>query len=124
MPNYREIPGVSEGDQSWLGSTRGIYTNRTERLDVSAFTVDPELGYIPSGTPVAKVGDVLVPFAAAGTGGTNVLEGFIFTDQVVGVDDEINVPLMDFGRIRTPRLPVAFDPATVTASNGNFVFIP
>lgn len=53
------------GDQSWLGSTHGIHECRTETVDISTFTEGTHFpnGFIPSGTPVAKVGGVLVPYA-------------------------------------------------------------
>lgn len=212
MPKVRDTAALSEGDQTWLGSTRGIRTNRTGKLNPSNFTAPN--GYIPSGTPVALDGATgeLIPYAAganevqtldlgaatAGTititfdgetteaiaynataatvqtalealsnvgpgdavvsggplpggislsfggdyagenvpeitvtpsgltggtvtvatttqGGTSTagsdeLEGFIFTDQAVeaGQTEIQNVPLMDHGRVRTSRLPVAF----------------
>lgn len=133
MPLIREIPGISEGDQTWLGSTRGITKNRTEKLDVSAFTVDPALGYIPSGTPVAYATapteadhSMLVPFDAAGVDQTGILEGFLFTDQKVytGQTEDINVPVLDHGRIIISRLPVdGFVAPAADKTNGNFVFL-
>lgn len=130
MPLIREngIP-LSEGDQTWLGSTRGIAKNRTEQLDVSAFTV--ENGYIPSGTPLAYAstpakGDhsLLVPFDPVGVGSTGILQGFLFTDQKVypGQTEDINVPLLDHGRIIISRLPVEFVAPVAGKTNGNFVY--
>jgi hypothetical protein len=107
MPNFREIPGVSEGDQSWLGSTHGTYNARTAKLRIADYTVTD--GYIPSGTPVALVDGFAVPYDSAGTTGTEVLGGFILTDQAVYADSPdtlINVPVMDHGRVRIGRLPV------------------
>jgi hypothetical protein len=126
MPNRIETPALSEGDQTWLASTRGIRTNQTVKLKLSAFTVNPALGYIPSGTPLAIVANEAVPFVAAGSGGTEKLAGFLFTDQRVvsgSTDTHINVPLMDLGRIRTSRLPVAFTIPTAANTLGNFVFV-
>lgn len=134
MPNRIETPALSEGDQTWLASTRGIYTNRTVKLHVADFTVDPALGYIPSGTPLAVVdapgtdeGEMAVPYDAAGTTGTEKLAGFLFTDQRVvegSADTYINAPLMDHGRIRISRLPVdGFTAPTAANDEGNFVYV-
>lgn len=133
MPLVRENgTPLSEGDQTWLGSTRGITKCRTEKLDVSAFAsiIAAKGGYIPSGMPVAfatvpTAADhgMLVPYDPQGSGGTTLLQGFLFTDQKVypGQTEDINVPLLDHGRIIIHRLPVGAFEAPAT-SNGNFVF--
>ena len=56
MPNFKS-ESFGGGDQSWLGSAHGIANCRTEKLKVSGFTKGTHYpnGYIPSGTPVAKV---------------------------------------------------------------------
>lgn len=127
MPNRIETPALSEGDQTWLASTRGIRHNRTVKLKLSAFTVDPAKGYIPSGTPLALVaatggnaGLEAVPYdgTEATTTNAGVLAGFLFTDQVKvtgSTDVYINAPLADHGRVRTSRLPVAFTPPVALA---------
>jgi hypothetical protein len=125
MPNRIETPALSEGDQTWLASTRGITHNRTVKLNLASFTVDPAKGYIPSGTPLALVasddaGLEAVPYDGTEgvTTAAGVLAGFLFTDQVkvTGTADEyINAPLMDHGRVRTSRLPVAFTPPVALA---------
>lgn len=124
MPNRIETPVLSEGDQTWLASTRGIRTNQTVKLKLSAFTVVD--GYIKSGTPLAIVANEAVPFVFAGSGGNEKLSGFLFTDQPVTTgtaDTHINVPLVDLARIRTSRLPVAFTIPTAANTLGSFVFI-
>jgi hypothetical protein len=134
VPNIAYTPVLSEGDQTWLASTRGIRNNRTVKLKLSAFTVDPAKGYIPSGTPLAIVpatggnaGQEAVPYVAAEgtTTGAGVLAGFLFTDQGVtpGTPDTyINAPLVDHGRVRIPRLPVAFVVPTAEAKRGSALF--
>jgi hypothetical protein len=129
MPNFREIPGVSEGDQSWLGSTHGTYNARTAKLRIADFTATD--GYIKSGTPVAEVDGFLVPFDAAAADATTgdalpaaTLAGFILTDQpvIAGSPDTIlNVPLLDHGRVRVDRLPVEGFTAPAS-SNATIVF--
>lgn len=100
---------VGTGDQSWLGSSHGIRECRTEFLDISTFTSGTHYpnGYIPSGTPVAKVGGVLVPYddTQATTTGAGILAGFVFTDQAVVGTADFAVPVLDHGRIRTAKLP-------------------
>lgn len=111
MPNRVETLPLSEGDQTWLASTRGIDKNSTKRLKIDSFTVPAGQGYIKSGTPVAEVAGELVPFVPAGTGGTEILAGFLRNDipLVVGsLDTHVNTALVDHARIRIVRLPVAF----------------
>lgn len=130
MPNRIETPALSEGDQTWLASTRGITHNRSCKLNLASFTVDPAKGYIPSGTPLALVdsddaGLEAVPYVAAAVDGSGVLAGFLFTDQVVvpgSTDEYVNGPLMDHGRIRISRLPVAFTVPADGADNGLFTY--
>lgn len=109
MPKVRDTAALSEGDQTWLGSTRGIRTNKTGKLDVTAFTVAD--GYIPSGTPLGlrTADNELVPYTTGAVDGSQNLYGFLFTDQAVldGQTELQNVPVMDHGRVRVSRLPVA-----------------
>lgn len=104
------------GDQSWLGSSHGIWECRTEVLDISTFTDTTHYpnGYIPSGTPVAKVGGKLVPYTSAEGTTTNagVLAGFLFTDQPVVGTADFGVPLLDHGRVKTAKVPQGTDAFT------------
>lgn len=107
------------GDLSWLGSTHGISNARTEILDISAFTAATHYpdGYIKSGTPVAKVGGVLVPYDAteATVTGAGVLAGFVLTGQKVVGTDDFAVPLFDHGRVIASKLPISFTAPTAAA---------
>lgn len=104
------------GDQSWLGSAHGIHECRTEILDISTFTEGTHYpdGYIPSGTPVAKVGGKLVPYTSAEGTTTNagVLAGFLFTDQPVVGTNDFGVPLLDHGRVKSANVPDGTDAFT------------
>lgn len=117
------------GDLSWLGSAHGIANARTEVLDISAFTAGTHYpdGYIRSGTPVAKVGGVLVPYDGneATVTGAGVLAGFVLTDQPVVGTADFGVPLLDHGRVRTAKLPIAFTAPTAAAKRAatTFVFV-
>ena len=104
------------GDQSWLGSSHGIHECRTEVLDISAFTSGTHYpnGYIPSGTPLAKVGGLMVPYTSAEgtTTGAGVLAGFLFTDQPVVGTTDFGVPVLDHGRVKTAKVPQGTDAFT------------
>lgn len=119
------------GDQSWLGSSHGINECRTELLDISAFTAGTHYpnGYIPSGTPCAKVGGMLVPYTSAEgtTTGAGVLAGHLFTDQTVVGTNDFAVPLLDHGRVRTAKVPQGTDAFTAPVAalkkpNTTFVY--
>lgn len=115
------------GDQSWLGSTHGIWNGRTEKLDISAFTKATHYpnGHLPSGLPVALVGGVLVPYDAteATTTAAGVLAGFLFTDQTTDGTTDISVPLLDHGRIRVSKLPITFAAPAAEAKRANTTFV-
>lgn len=108
MPKLRQET-FGSGDMSWLGSAHGIRNARTAILDISAFTAGthfPE-GYIPSGTPVALVGGLLVPYdkTEATTTNAGVLAGFVLTDQPVVGTADFAVPLLDHGRVNVAKVP-------------------
>lgn len=104
------------GDQSWLGGSHGIHNCRTETLDVSAFTAGTHFpnGYVPSGTPLAKVAGLMVPYTSAEgtTTGAGVLAGFLYTDQPVVGTGDFAVPVLDHGRIKTAKVPTGSDAFT------------
>lgn len=110
------------GDMSWLDSTHGIANARTDLLDISTFTEGTHYpnGYIPSGTPVAKVGGVLVPYTSAEGTTTNagVLHGHVLTDQPVVGTADFAVPVLKHGRVVASRVPAGSDAFTapVTAA--------
>lgn len=108
MPKLR-TESFGAGDQSWLASSHAIWNGRTEKLDISAFTEADHYpnGYIPSGTPVAEVGGVLVPYDSTEATTTNagVLAGHILTDQPVVGTADFAVPLLDHGRVKASKVP-------------------
>jgi hypothetical protein len=111
MPRYT-TESFGSGNMSWLGSAHAINSARTAMLDISAFTPATHYpdGYIRSGTPVARVGDALVPYDA--TEGTvtaaGILAGFVLTDQKVVGTEDFAVPLFDHGRVKVANLPITF----------------
>lgn len=118
---------IGAGDQSWLGSAHGIANCRTEFLDISAFTANTHYpdGYIKSGTPVAKVAGVLVPYddTQGTTTGAGILAGLVFTDQKVVGTADFAVPVLDHGRIRTAKLPLAVTLPGAAAKVANVTFV-
>ncbi|WP_449408006.1 head decoration protein [Microbacterium maritypicum] len=107
MPKLR-TESFGSGDQSWLGSTHGLRNARTEILDISAFTANTHYpdGYIPSGTPLAKVGGLMVPYdiTVGTTTGAGVLAGHLLTDQKVVSNSDFGVPVFDHGRVIASRV--------------------
>lgn len=101
------------GDYSWLGSRRGVSTARSVTLSDAAFTGD-----VASGTPVAIVSGLAVPYNSAGSDGSQNLAGFVLGDHTVTGDT--TVPLLDTGRVIVANLPIAF---TAPANAGSFVFV-
>lgn len=99
---------IGVGDQSWLGSTHGIRNARTETVDISTFTAATHYpkGYIPSGFPVAKVGDKLVPYdpTAGTTSDAGVLAGHLLTDFKVSGTADLPAAVLDHGRVKTAKI--------------------
>lgn len=108
MPKLRQET-FGTGDMSWLGSAHGLRNARTAILDISAFTAGTHYpdGYIPSGTPVALVGGLLVPYdkTEATVTGAGILAGFVLTDQPVVGNADFAVPLLDHGRVIVAKVP-------------------
>lgn len=126
MPRLREET-IGAGDQSWLGSTHGIYNCRTVAPSSAEFTISAyPTGTVPSGTPIAVVDGLAVPYDDAGNDGSEIHAGFLFTDQPVatGAPAEGGWPLFDHGRVNVDKLPVDFDPtAEGFESTGQFVYL-
>lgn len=123
MPNRIETTPLSEGDQTWLASTRGLDKNQTVKLKLASFTATD--GYIKSGTPLAIVAGEAVPYVAGGTGGAENHFGFLRNDivKVTGSTDVYaNAAMVDHGRIRPNRLPVAFVPPAAANAKGLFTY--
>lgn len=99
------------GDQTWLGSAHGIHNARTETANTSAFTAATHYpdGYIKSGTPVAIVSGLVVPYdvTAGTTTGAGVLAGFVLTDQPVVGTGNFPIPVLDHGRVKIAKVPFA-----------------
>lgn len=112
---------ITTGDQSWLGSTHALYNARSVAPDEAAFPIGTYPNGVPSGTPLSILTTTgkAAPYDGAGTDGTQTLAGFLVTDQPAGVNGNASWPMLDHGRIRTDRLPVAF---TAPTAAGAFTF--
>lgn len=108
MPRLR-TESLNSGDLSWLGSAHGIRNCRTQTVNLAAFTAGTHYpnGFIPSGTPVALVAGLLVPYDSleATTVGAGVLAGHLFSDQRVVGTGNFPAPVLDHGRVRSARVP-------------------
>lgn len=117
------------GDQSWLGSAHGIGNCKTRQLNVAAFAGLFPNGYIPSGTPVALVAGLLVPYDSTEATTTNagVLDGHLFTDQSCATGmSNFAVPVLDHGRVRTSKVPAganAFTAPVAAAKRANVTVV-
>ena len=106
------------GDQSWLLSRHGTETPRTATLDPDDWSAKIADGRIKSGEPYGLVDGLAVPYNSGGSNGSEVLEGFILTDQSVTTGGgNLTFPAIWHGRIKLSKLPstVAAD-ATTTGS--------
>lgn len=124
MPKLR-TEAFGAGDQTWLGSTHGIRNARTGIIDISAFTPATHYlsGYIKSGTPVALVGGVYVPYdVTVGTvAGAGILAGFILTDQPVSGTADFGAPILDHGRVKVAKVPYASFVTPIPAKNATTI---
>jgi hypothetical protein len=108
------------GDQSWLDSTHAMRNSRTEVIDISAFTAGTHYpnGFIPSGTPLAKVGGMMVPYTSAEgtTTGAGIFWGHLLTDQPVVGTVDFAAPVLTHGRVKSAKVPTGTDAFTVPAA--------
>lgn len=115
---------IGTGDQSWLASDHGILNARSGTLDVSAFTKNTHYpnGYFPSGLPLGRITatKLLAPLNTGASDGSEVLAGYLLTDQPTDGVEDINVPILRHGLINVDKLPITH--ATTVATSGNFVF--
>ena len=113
------------GNLSWLGSREGLVrkTGTIQRSSLTKATHFPD-NTLRSSFALAKVSGKLVPYNSAGSGGTNILYGFLFTDQqVLDNGGDIVAPIVRQGDINLAKMhstsPVVAADATTT---GKFTF--
>lgn len=116
------------GDPSWLGSAHGTDATRSITLDAAKFTAGTHYpnGYVRGGTPVGKItaNGLYGPYKGDATDGTETLVGFVYGDFHVptGVT-RLPVALLDHGKVRESRLPIAVDAAGKTDVAGRIQFV-
>lgn len=108
------------GDQSWLGSTHGMFNARTATLDPASFTANTDFpqGYFPAGLPVNVANEAT---ALPWTGASGEQLGFVLTNRPIVSGQKTACPVIRHGIIRTSRLPKAL--ATGSGSTAGFVFV-
>jgi hypothetical protein len=117
-----------QDDQSWIGAAHGIDLARSITLDSSAFTEGTHYpdGYIPGGTPLAKITatGLYGPYDNAGAGGLEVLAGFLLVPTKPGSPTTVDVgsALYEHGRVVEANLPIAIDAAGKTDVAGRITF--
>ena len=116
------------GNPGWLGSAHGTDATRPVTLDVSKFTAGTHYpdGFIRGGTPVAKITATgkFGPYTPAdSTTGLGDLVGFIYGDFPVDGQANVVAAVLDHGKVREARLPIAVDAAGKTDVAGRIQFV-
>lgn len=104
---------LSQGDQSWLGSTHGLRNARSESLLGSAWAAVAVGGVIASGYPAALVSGLLVPYdkTEGTTTGAGVLAGHIlFETSLPASTAKVSVAFFDHGRVNAAKVPLLAPP--------------
>jgi len=123
------MPGIKRekfygDDRRWLGETSGLAVSKTVKIKPGLFAAPKD--YIPSGTAVALVDGVGVPYdnAPAVTTGAGVLYGLLATDITPAGDDEYQaVAVIDRGRILEAYLPAPLNYYANAAKAARTAFI-
>lgn len=109
----RTTGGPITDDPSWIGGGHSADTNQTVTLDISEFDEATHFpnGFLPSGTPIAKVTatGLYGPYTPADTTpGTGVLAGFLYSPLTVEYADQtIAGAMLVHGPVVEDRLPTS-----------------
>lgn len=111
-----------QDDQSWLGSAHGTQSAQSITLDVSTFTKATHYpdGWLKSGLPLQKL--------ASGKYGlwvtTKDLAGFLLTATQAPVlaATPVGGSLLEHGRVKVAKLPVAVDATGQATASGRIIF--
>ena len=102
-------------DQTWIGASHGIDLARSITLDTSAFTEGTHYpdGYFMGGLPLSRLTatGLYVPYNDAGSGGAEVLAGFLLGPVKAPSDGTTDVggALYEHGRVVEANLPIAIN---------------
>lgn len=118
---------VGQDDQSWLGSAHGTQATQTISIDTTTFTnvahyADGVVGgWLKSGLPLrvlrTEFGQKIYGLWTTG----NPLAGFLFTTTEASAAT-VGGAILEHGRVRTAKLPVAVDNAGQTSADGRIIF--
>ena len=116
------------GNPGWLGSAHGTDAPRTVTLDVSKFTAGTHYpdGFIRGGTPVAKITATKKygPYTPAdSTTGLGTLVGFVYGNFPIDGQANVVAAVLDHGKVREDRLPIAIDADGKTDVAGRIQFV-
>jgi hypothetical protein len=118
MPKLRTESFTGAGDFRWLRSDHAIWNGRTESLDIGAFTAGTHYpnGYIPSGTPVrarvpASSCPTTRPRPRPPAPASSPVTSSPTSPIVPGSTEDLNVPLLDHGRVNPAFVPRASRPS-------------
>lgn len=104
------------GDQSWLGSRHGTDVAKSATLAPAAWSAKTTDGRIRSGEPFAMISGLAVPYDSTKSDGTEILAGFILTDQrVIAGAGNVTFPALWTGRILLSKLPSTVPATAKTA---------
>lgn len=124
MPNIRS-ESIQVENLKWLGSHHGIYECPSGVVDVSTFTKNTHYpdGFLKSGLPLGRRAsdDNWVLYNSAGSGGAEVLAGFLRTSQHVtgATGEKVNAPILQHGMVNVDWLPISL---TVPTGVKQFTF--
>ncbi len=114
------LSNIAPGDVVVTGAASGPYTvtfaGALANTNVAQMTAAPT-----GGTGTVTIATTTAGGADAGSDGREVLAGFLYTDQKAA--DKGGWPMIDHGRIRVDRLPVAGFLKTGHNTTGQFVFV-
>jgi len=127
MDLTQRVETFGQDDQTWLDSAHGTDSGVSGTIDITAgFTQGTHYGegFLPSGTPVAKITDSgkFGLYDADATDGRDELFGFTLTAQRVRNGDVI-APIFVHGRVNESKLPFAIDDAAKASVAGRIQFV-
>lgn len=115
--------------QAWLPSRHGTDATDTITLDITKFTAGTHYDVanylvrenrMHDGIPVGKLtaSGLYAPWTVGASDGSQVLAGFIYAPALFWPGStKCSAAMFWHGSVTVAKLPVAFDPSTVTAAN-------
>jgi len=115
LQRYTESFGGT--DQRWIGSKEGFDTAETVTLDHDAWAGKVVNGRLKGGEAIARntSNGKYVPYASAGSNGTNTVSGFLVADVPFRVDNT-NKPDKVVAMLNRGRIIIKYLPSTVAVN--------